>query len=82
MMDIKCYKSTLIALQFSFFNLEADLPTAEFLGCRFAKGQFGKGPNCPVPVPNTLFTIYNTVFVFQKNAWFNLMPGLMPFENN
>ena len=21
-------------------------------------------------------------FVFQKNAWFNLTPGLMPFENN
>ena len=33
-------------------------------------------------VPRTLFIIYNTVFVFQKNAWFNLTPGLMAFENN
>ena len=33
-------------------------------------------------VPRTVFTIYNTVFVIQKNAWFNLTPGLMAFENN
>ena len=50
MMEIKCYKTTLIELHFIFFNQEADLPRAEFLWGRFAEGRFGKGPNCPVPL--------------------------------
>ena len=49
MMEIKCYKSPLIALQY-IFNLGADLPRAEFLGGRFAEGRFGKWPNCSVPI--------------------------------
>ena len=31
-------------------------------------------------VPSTLFTIYDTVFVFQKNVWFILTPGAVFME--
>ena len=51
MMEIKCYKSTLVALHF-FFNLGADLPRAGFLGADLPRAYLAKGrivqfPNRP-----------------------------------
>ena len=45
MMEIKCYKSTLITLHFIFLTWGPTFPGVEFL-----RGQFAKGPNCPVPI--------------------------------
>ena len=43
MMEIKCYKSTLIEITFYLFNLGPTCPGPSFYGAK------GKGPNCPVP---------------------------------
>ena len=49
MMEIKCYKSTLIALHFISFQPEGALAQGRVFRGGFAEGRFGKGPNCPVP---------------------------------
>ena len=47
MMEIKCYKSTVIALHFISFQPGGRLVQGQVFRSRFVESRFGKGPNCP-----------------------------------
>ena len=55
MMEIKCYKSTLITLHFIFLTWGPTCPGAEFLGGRFSEGRIVQFPLTVIAFLSYLF---------------------------